>query len=458
MDKKIISNKAQCRHCGTIIESKTQNDFKRCTCGKIAVDGGHEYIKRLENEENIIELSEYFENFKSDNHISSNSNSINPLINISSQSAVNNLQPAINVNNNLNNQGLNNLSIQLRNFNQSILPIISTNYFSIGNQLIEKIKPIVAYQLDIMNNTMKTIIEQVNPMQKIIESISETLKPALLQITDSLPKMSDYFEELSKSMERARENPNSMLNWMDYSEKLCKYIWTIPYDISSEELKKLTSSVNSEKEFDKYMIKYFNKLKMDNLFDDILKRLNRKHKVMVHQIRNAYDCKSYSLANVGILSIIDELCFQFLLDKGCVKRKDILLPIIDEIDNISDDVFEVIPILILNNNLNIIYETIDFNHKIKIKTNKKVRRNPSQHGQSFSNRKIDTIMLLNTIYYLLIIMEEYKQYIGKIIYVKNQTELVKADTEYCSVIKRFYLKKKYVRTIKINNNNKQHKN
>lgn len=88
-----------------------------------------------------------------------------------------------------------------------------------------------------MNNTMKTIIEQVNPMQKIIESISETLKPALLQITDSLPKMSDYFEELSKSMERARENPNSTLNWMDYSEKLCKYIWTIPYDISSEELK-----------------------------------------------------------------------------------------------------------------------------------------------------------------------------------------------------------------------------
>lgn len=122
-----------------------------------------------------------------------------------------------------------------------------------------------------------------------------------------------------------------------------------------------------------------------------------------------------------------------------------MLPIVEIIDNTSDDNFEVIPILVLNDNINVIYETVDFNKRIKIKTNKKVRRNPSQHGKYFSNRKIDTIMLLNTVYYLLIVMDTYKQYVGKIIYVKNSAEISFANITYSSDIKRFYIRKKYVR-------------
>ena len=55
--KKIIVNKAKCKKCGDIIESKEVNDFKRCICGSIAVDGGLEYIKRVGNKDDIIELS-----------------------------------------------------------------------------------------------------------------------------------------------------------------------------------------------------------------------------------------------------------------------------------------------------------------------------------------------------------------------------------------------------------------
>lgn len=54
----IISNKVKCINCGEIIESKAINDFKRCSCGKIAIDGGKEYLKRIGNEEDYIELSE----------------------------------------------------------------------------------------------------------------------------------------------------------------------------------------------------------------------------------------------------------------------------------------------------------------------------------------------------------------------------------------------------------------
>ena len=55
---KILTNKIKCINCGDVLESKTPHDFKRCSCGKVAIDGGHEYLKRIGNEEDYIELSE----------------------------------------------------------------------------------------------------------------------------------------------------------------------------------------------------------------------------------------------------------------------------------------------------------------------------------------------------------------------------------------------------------------
>lgn len=42
----IIRNRAKCKICGDIVESKYRHDFKWCKCGAMAVDGGHAYIKR----------------------------------------------------------------------------------------------------------------------------------------------------------------------------------------------------------------------------------------------------------------------------------------------------------------------------------------------------------------------------------------------------------------------------
>ena len=59
MEKKeeIISNKIKCKKCGDIIESKSTNDYKRCSCGAVAVDGCKDYLKRIGKEEDYIELS-----------------------------------------------------------------------------------------------------------------------------------------------------------------------------------------------------------------------------------------------------------------------------------------------------------------------------------------------------------------------------------------------------------------
>jgi hypothetical protein len=51
-------NRIRCKLCNTTITSCSVHDFKFCKCGKCAVDGGHEYLRRLGYPENIEELSE----------------------------------------------------------------------------------------------------------------------------------------------------------------------------------------------------------------------------------------------------------------------------------------------------------------------------------------------------------------------------------------------------------------
>lgn len=42
----IIMNCIKCKFCGDIIISEHRHDFKCCSCGRVAVDGGHDYLKR----------------------------------------------------------------------------------------------------------------------------------------------------------------------------------------------------------------------------------------------------------------------------------------------------------------------------------------------------------------------------------------------------------------------------
>jgi len=53
----IVRNMAKCDKCGDIIESKYRHDFVWCKCGSIAVDGGHEYLRRIGDPEIFIDMS-----------------------------------------------------------------------------------------------------------------------------------------------------------------------------------------------------------------------------------------------------------------------------------------------------------------------------------------------------------------------------------------------------------------
>ena len=54
----ILHNRIRCKKCGEVIESFTVHDFKWCSCGAVAVDGGKDYLRRCGNREDYEDLSE----------------------------------------------------------------------------------------------------------------------------------------------------------------------------------------------------------------------------------------------------------------------------------------------------------------------------------------------------------------------------------------------------------------
>ena len=60
---KILRNRIRCNNCGDIIESKYRHDFVQCSCGRVFVDGGHDYLRRgfTESDSDYEELSEVTE-------------------------------------------------------------------------------------------------------------------------------------------------------------------------------------------------------------------------------------------------------------------------------------------------------------------------------------------------------------------------------------------------------------
>ena len=60
--RKILKNAERCNCCGDIIESTYRHDSKTCSCGRVSVDGGLDYIRRsFRSRDDFTELSEFGE-------------------------------------------------------------------------------------------------------------------------------------------------------------------------------------------------------------------------------------------------------------------------------------------------------------------------------------------------------------------------------------------------------------
>lgn len=61
--RRIVKNAIRCKYCGEVIESTSVHDFKFCSCESVAVDGGHDYLRRCfkTSQDDYDELSEYID-------------------------------------------------------------------------------------------------------------------------------------------------------------------------------------------------------------------------------------------------------------------------------------------------------------------------------------------------------------------------------------------------------------
>jgi hypothetical protein len=53
----ILSNQVRCVQCGDEPYSAHRHDFQHCECGAVAVDGGMDYLRRVGNPDDYIDIS-----------------------------------------------------------------------------------------------------------------------------------------------------------------------------------------------------------------------------------------------------------------------------------------------------------------------------------------------------------------------------------------------------------------
>lgn len=289
---------------------------------------------------------------------------------------------------------------------------------------------------------IKNINKICEPARQVVQYASEYMK----KIGEQVKKVFEQYDfskiyqnllipmqQFAQKIEELKNDPDSLLNYMSYVKNLSNYFWAMPYGIDTTELKSIFENVKSEKEFDDYMKKYFTNQKLQQLFNDIKIKISRKHITIFKQIEQAFYNRQYSLINNAIISIIDDELSYYNYNKKETKRKDILHPIIEEYE--KEDIskcnwLNLFYLEILNNNINLLFDNVDFNN-ISINNNKAIRRHATQHGKKYSNKKIVSIMLLNTLYNLLYIKEEMKVY-RKRLKVKKEKD---GSTHYVLVSK-----------------------
>lgn len=274
-------------------------------------------------------------------------------------------------------------------------------------------------------------LEAISKMIKNTTKIAEKLAGILRQFdyTKIINNFIFPFYELSLEIEEAKKNPESLINYLEYVNKLSNYYWAMPYKIKGENLKEIFEQINSEQEFDVYMSEYFSDDKIENIFADIQNKISENHRVVFEQIIEAFKLEYYALINNAIISIIDDELSFYIKDKRVTTRNGLFEPILERLKRIpigECNWINIIFLEILDNNIKTIFQKIKFDN-IEITTKKQIRRHTTQHGKLYSNERIDTLMLINTLYNILNTKEYLLEYEVKLKYSRKEEKFIFID-------------------------------
>lgn len=233
-----------------------------------------------------------------------------------------------------------------------------------------------------------------------------------------------------------------MLSFSKYELDLKNYNWAFPYFIDVEELHSILKSVSDEKEFDVIINnKCTNKI-LYFILEQIQEIIPDRHKILIRQIKKNISLKNYIIINNALLSIIDNCLSFYLEDKGCVSRKEFFKPIIEIYDGleVNSNTFFVFELVMLSNNIDFIFDSIDFNNVI-IDSHKEIRRHTSIHGFKYSNKRIDSIMLINTLMSLLNISKFISPFEKSLVYDRKNKKFKLNDkpNEFIDELKKYMI-------------------
>ena len=82
------------------------------------------------------------------------------------------------------------------------------------------------------SNITRKMIDSITIAMYQISKVQKNFIDMLMKSTSV--NISPIFKTLSISIEEINNNPDSLLNWMKYYDKMSKFFWIMPYKISTE--------------------------------------------------------------------------------------------------------------------------------------------------------------------------------------------------------------------------------
>lgn len=255
-------------------------------------------------------------------------------------------------------------------------------------------------------------------------------------LTKSLKCTLTSFQKFNELYNKAEADPDSVINHMKYEEALEGFYWAWPYGITGEKIKGTLEKCQTEVDFDKEMQKYFTKQKMQSIFKEIYSGLPKHHKMLLKQVEHSYWRKDYAIANNALMSIIDNILRRYMNRSDSIKRKGILEPMANYYGGFTPkEAPFYLRMEMLSHCINFIFQRYDFSNTIHIETNKKANRHVAVHGFKYSNNRIDTILLLNTIYEILSLQKYMKPFEGTII-INNKSHKAELVAEKAELVEK----------------------
>ena len=146
--------------------------------------------------------------------------------------------------------------------------------------------------------------------------------------------------------------------------------------------------------------------------------------------------KDYAIANKALMSIIDNLLKKYMYNPGKIHRQGIMEPMTHYYGMYTPkEAPFYLRMEMLSHCINFIFQRYDFSSTLHIETNKKANRHVAIHGLKYSNKRIDTIFLINTIYEILHNQKYMKPFEGTII-ISGKSKKAELEEGKIDLVKR----------------------